>query len=173
MVQWKRASSQVEAETSGFLSISDSDHRVPGELGQESQATSWVEEWNSACLSSCSQGDRPLVELCVEPADFSGRCTRVSGPLRVVSSSTGLSSKRCLGIGFLSKVDHGIGVFQHVAPLTRLRLEFPRETGLILRCTGKIGNLFQTKQRNRPSCCDQEGRRGPDVVVLGRFSKPV
>ena len=96
---------------------------------------------------------------------FSGRCTRVSGPLRVVSSSTGLSSKRCLGIGFLSKVDHGIGVFQHVAPLTRLRLEFPRETGLILRCTGKIGNLFQTKQRNRPSCCDQEGRRGSDEVV--------
>ena len=34
------------------LSISDSDRRVPAELGQESQASSCVEEWNSACLSS-------------------------------------------------------------------------------------------------------------------------
>ena len=29
---------------------------------QESQASSCVEEWNSACLSSCSWDDRPLVE---------------------------------------------------------------------------------------------------------------
>ena len=27
-----------------------------------------VEEWNSACLSSCSRGDRSLLELCVVPA---------------------------------------------------------------------------------------------------------
>ena len=33
------------------------------ELGQESQASSCVEEWNSACLSSCSQDNRPFVEL--------------------------------------------------------------------------------------------------------------
>ena len=38
-------------------------------------------------------------------------------------------------------------------------LEFPHETGLILRCAGKIGNPFQTKQGNRLSCRDQEGRR--------------
>ena len=30
--------------------------------------------------------------------------------------------------------------FQHVVPPTRLRLEFPRETGLILTCAGKLGN---------------------------------
>ena len=40
MVQWKRASSLVEAGTSGFLSISDSDRRVPEELGQEGKASS-------------------------------------------------------------------------------------------------------------------------------------
>ena len=40
------------------------------------------------------------------------------------------------------------------------RLEFPRETGLILRCAGKAGNPFQTTQGNRLSCRDQEGRRG-------------
>ena len=38
----------------------------------------------SPCLSSCSRSDRPLVELSVEPAGFSGRCTGVSVPLRVV-----------------------------------------------------------------------------------------
>ena len=39
--QWKRASSRVEAGTSGFLSNSDSDRSVPAELGQESQAMSF------------------------------------------------------------------------------------------------------------------------------------
>ena len=28
------------------------------------------EEGNSACLSSCSWDDRPLIELCVDPAAF-------------------------------------------------------------------------------------------------------
>ena len=46
-------------------------------------------------------------------------------------------------------------------------LEFPRETGLILRCARKAGNPFQTMQGNRLSCRDQEGRRGSDEVVPG------
>ena len=48
-------------------------------------------------------------------------------PLRVVPSST-LSSNRCLGIAFLSRADREIAVFRHVAPPSRLCLEFPRET---------------------------------------------
>ena len=44
------------------------------ELEQDSQASSCVEEWNSACLSSCSRGDGPLVELYLEPANLSGLC---------------------------------------------------------------------------------------------------
>ena len=55
-------------------------------------------------------------------------------------------------VGFLSRADREIGVFRRVAPTTRLRLEFPRETGLILRCAGKAGNPFQTTQGNRLSC---------------------
>ena len=47
------------------------------------------------------------------------------------------------------------------------RLEFLRETGLMLRCAGKAGNPFQTTQGNRHSCRDQEGRRGSDEVVSG------
>ena len=49
------------------------------------------------------------------------------------------------------------------------RLEFPRETGLILRCAGKARNPFQTTQGNRLSCRDQEGRRGSDEVVPGHL----
>ena len=78
LVHWKRASSAVEAGTSGFVSISDSDRKVLAELGQESQASSWVEAWTSTCLSRCSRG-----ELYLEPGGFSGRCTGESLPLRV------------------------------------------------------------------------------------------
>ena len=167
MVQWKRASFRVEAGNSGFLSISDFDRRFPAERGQESQASSCVEEWNSTCLSSGSRGDRPLVELYLEPAGFSRRCTGVSVPFCVVTSSTGLHSKRCPGIGFLSRGDWEIGVFWNVAATTRLRFKFLLKTGLILRCDGKVGNQFQTKLVNRPSCRDQEGRRGSEEVVPG------
>ena len=40
LAQRKRASPRGEAGTSGFLCVSDSDRRVPAELGQESQASS-------------------------------------------------------------------------------------------------------------------------------------
>ena len=88
-------------------------------------------------------------------------------PLCVVTSSTGLNLKRCSGIGFLSRANRQIGVFRYVAPTTRLCLEFLHETGLILRCDGNVGKPFQTEQENRPSCRDQEGRRGSDEVVPG------
>ena len=51
-------------------------------------------------------------------------------------------------------------------------LEFPRETSLILRCARKAGNPFQTKQGNRVSCRDQEGRRGSNEVVRGTWVLP-
>ena len=82
------------------------------------------EEGNSACLSSCSGGLRPLVVLCVEPAGVSELCTGVSVPLRVVPSPTGLPSKRCPGIGFLSRADREIRVVRHVAPPTWLVSNF-------------------------------------------------
>ena len=76
-----RASSQVEPGTSGFLSISDIALGVSVELEQGSQASSCVEAWNSACLSSCSWVVRPLVKLYLEPAAFSRGCNQgVSAP---------------------------------------------------------------------------------------------
>ena len=44
-------------------------------------------------------------------------------------------------------------------------LEFPRETGLILMCAGKVQNPFQTKLGNRPSRRYQEGIRGSEQAV--------
>ena len=73
-----RTSSRVEAGTSEFLSIFDFDRSISAELEQESPASSCVEEWNSAWLSSCSWGDRPLVELYLEPAAFSEVNAKVS-----------------------------------------------------------------------------------------------
>ena len=131
-----------------------------------------MEEWISACLSRYSRGDRPLVELSVEPAVFSRQCVGVSVPLCVVPSSTRFPSKRCPSFGFFSRADREFRVFLNVAAPTRLRLEIPRETGLILRCAGKIGNPLQMKQGIRPSCRDQEGRRGSDDVVLGTSVLP-
>ena len=85
----------------------------------------------------------------------------------VLTSFTGWSSKRCPGIGFLSRGDREIGVLRNVEPPTRPRLECLRETGLILRCDRKVGNPFQTKQGSRPSRPDQEGRKGSEEGVPG------
>ena len=77
-----RASSQDKAGTSGFLSISDIDLRVSSDLEQGAQASSCVEAWNSACLSNCLWGVRPLFELYLESSAFSGGCNlSVSAPL--------------------------------------------------------------------------------------------
>ena len=60
------------------------------------------------------KGDRPIVELYLELAVFSGGCNwGVSAPC-VVTSSTGLHSKRYLGIG-LSRVEGETGVFWNLA----------------------------------------------------------
>ena len=63
---------ELRRESQGSYPFLISITRVSAELEQESQASSCVEEWNSACLSSCSQVDRTLVELYLEPAGFSG-----------------------------------------------------------------------------------------------------
>ena len=61
----------------------------------------------------------------------------------VLTSFTGWSSKRCPGIGFLSRGDREIGVLRNVEPPMRPRLECRRETGLFLRCDRKVGNLHR------------------------------
>ena len=94
-----RASSQVEPGTSGFLSISDIALGVSVELEQGSQASSCVEAWNSAFLSSCSWGVRPLVELYLEPAASSGGCSRCVSHPACCDFIPKCHLKSCPGIG--------------------------------------------------------------------------
>ena len=71
--------------------ISDSDRRVPADWGQESQASSWVEAWNSACLSRCPRGERSLVELYLEPGGlFRTMHGRVTSPAYWLHSRGGI-----------------------------------------------------------------------------------
>src|SRR5574337_1540861 len=137
----RRRHTRLSGDWSSDVCSSDlSDRRVPADWGQESQASTWVEAWNSACLSRCPWGERPLVELYLEPGGFPNDA-RKNCPF-VWTSFTGWSSERCPGIGFLSRGDREIGVLRNVEPPTRPRLECLRETGLILTCDRKVGNPF-------------------------------
>ena len=124
------------------------------------------EEWKSACISSCSRGDRPLVELYVEPWVFLDDAQGCQCPFcctfihRVVF-------KEVSGHRVLLKSGPGNRGRSACGPTHVARLEFPRETGLILRCAVNVGNLFKSKQGNRPSCRYQEGRRDSKEVVPG------
>ena len=84
-----------------------------------------------------------------------------------------VSFEEVFGHRFLFRSGPEIGVSRHVSPPTRLRLEFPREIGLILRRAGKSGNPFQSKQGNRPSFRDQQERKGSDEVVPGTSVLPL
>ena len=118
-------------------------------------------------------GVRGLLSSCIWNLGVFPDDARASHCPFVLTSFTGWSSKRCLGIGFISRGDREIGVLRNVEPPTRPRLECRRETGLILRCDRKVGNPFQTKQGSRPSCPDQEGRRGSEEVLPENFGVPL
>ena len=78
LVQWKRASSRVEAGTSGFLSCSDVVLGLCMPFQTGSQVSTCVEAWNSAFLSSCQRGFRPPAELNLGPGALCGFATRAS-----------------------------------------------------------------------------------------------
>ena len=64
LAQRKRASPRGEAGTSGFLCVSDSDRRVPAELGQESQASSCLRK-GTPLASRVAQGVSDPWSSCV------------------------------------------------------------------------------------------------------------
>ena len=141
LAQRKRASTRGEAGTSDFLSVSDSDRRVPAELGQESQA------------SSCLRKGTPLASRVVRGFQAPGRAVcGTRGSFRMMH--WGVSAPSCCafthrvafeeGSGPRVLLKSGPGNPGHLACGTThvARLEFPCETGLILRCTGKAGNPF-------------------------------
>ena len=64
LAQWKRASSRGETGNLGFLSFSDSNHRVPAELGQETQASSCLRK-GTPLASRIAQGVSRTSSSCV------------------------------------------------------------------------------------------------------------
>ena len=78
LVQWKRASSRVEAGTSGFLSYSDVGLGECFLFETVSQVLTCVEAWNSAFLSSCQRGFRPPADLNLGPGALYGLATGAS-----------------------------------------------------------------------------------------------
>lgn len=171
LVHWKRASSPVEAGTSGFLwfqtliagSLQTGDRRVRPRLGLRH---------GTPLASRDVPGERGRLSSCIWNLGFFPNDARKNCPF-VLTAFTGWSSERCPGIGFLSRGDREIGVLRNVEPPTRPRLECLRETGLILRCDRKVGNPFQTKQGSRPSCPDQEGRKGSEEGVPENLGVPL
>ena len=135
LAQWKRASSPGKAGTSGFLSVSDSDRRVPAELGQESQESSCLRKGTplasrgaqgvSGPLLSCVWNLRVFPEM--HDGDSAPSCCafthwvafeEVSGPRVLFKSGPGNRGLSACG------TTHGAS------------LKFPSEADFILRCAG-------------------------------------
>src|SRR5574337_91745 len=171
LVHWKRASSPVEAGTAGYLgfqtpiagSLQTGDRRVRPRLGLRH---------GTPLASRDVPGETCRLSRCIWNLGFFPNDARKDCPF-VLTSFTGWSSERCPGIGFLSRGDWEIGVLRNVEPPTRPRLECLRETGLIPRCDQKVGNPFQTKQGSRPSCPDQERRKGSEEGVPENLGVPL
>ena len=138
--QWKRASSRVEAGTSGFLSNSDSDRSVPAELGQESQAMSFLRNGTplasrvvhgvSGPLSNC------VWNLQVFPDDVlsSIRDSRKSWRCALVTEGKRDPTKACVqDLMFMSRGDRNLGVAFQTHPGVRPRLEGKQRTLLSSR----------------------------------------
>ena len=152
-----RASSRVEAGTSGFLSISDIDFRFLWSLNRGGRPrlllrhgirlASRVVNGISSLLSSWICNLRLFME----------NATGVSVPLGVVTQYSGFHSNQAL-----FRVDGEISVFGIVARPTRFPVEFQCETGLLFRCDRNVGIPFQTKKGNLPSFRDEDGQRGSD-----------
>ena len=100
--------------------------------------SSWARTPSLFILSPEPLGERPLVELYLEPGVFPNDA-RKNCPF-VWTSFTGWSSERCPGIGFLSRGDREIGVLRNVEPPTRPRLEGLR-TGRGAR-SQRLGDLL-------------------------------
>ena len=114
----------------------------------------------------------PLFVLCVEPACFLEMHGGVSAP-SCCAFTHRVAFEEVSGHRVLVKSGPGNRGRSACGTTHVARLEFPLETGLILRCTGKVRNPFQTKQGNRPSFQDQEERRGSDEVVPGTSVFPL
>ena len=164
-----RDSSGFGAMEEGLTSRGDRNLRIPLSFGLRPQGPCRVgtgesglvlsEEGNPAGLSSCSGGSQATRRaVCgtrgsLRTMHGGGSAPSCCAFTRRVAFEEGSGPRVLLKSGPGNRGHSACGT-SHVA-----RLEFLRETGLILMCARKVGNAFQTTQGNRLSCRDQEGRR--------------
>ena len=144
----------------------------PCRVGTGESGLVLFEEGNPAGLSSCSGVSGPF-----------SSCVWILRIFRTMHAGVGAPSCCAFTHRFAFEEVSGHQVLIKSGPGNRGRLacgithvaslEFPRLTGVILRCAGKAGNPFQTKQGNRLSCPYQEERRGSDEVVPGHSVFPL
>ena len=168
-----RTSSRVVAGTSGFLSISDIDLGVSVDVEQGRQSWSCVEAWNSACLSSCEWGVRPLVELDLESVALSRGCNHCVSAPSCCDSILGVPFESVQGHQALCRVDGEIRVYWIVPQPMRVPLQFQGKTDLLLRGDRDVGIPFKTKQGNQPSPGVQKGKTGVFLSCGGKLSVPL
>ena len=94
-----RASYRVEAGTSGFLSISDFDPRVSADWNPKVRPRIVLRNGTPLASGVLPRVTGHLLSFIWNLRLFPENTTRLSVPLRVVTSFSGLHSKRCPGIG--------------------------------------------------------------------------
>ena len=131
---------------------------------------SCVQEWTSACLSSCSLGDRHLLSCMSNLRSFPDDARGCQCPFVLCLHPHYLRIGVWASRSYQERIgkSRSFGMWHHHRGyISNFLVRQPH-----LRCVEKVGNPLQTKQGNRPSFRDQEGRRGSDEVVPGTLVFP-
>ena len=139
LAQWKRASSPGKAGTSGFLSVSDSDHRVPAELGQESQESSCLRKGTPLASRGVQGSQAPCSAVCGTCGCFRTMHDGDSAP-SCCAFTHWVAFEEVSGPRVLFKSGQGNRGLSGCGTTNGASLKFPSEAGFILRCAGKAGD---------------------------------
>ena len=122
-----------------------------------------MQEWTSACLSSCSLGDRHLLSCMSNLRSFPDDARGCQCPFVLFFHPHYLRKGVWASGSYQERIgkSRSFGMWNHhQGYVSNFFVRQPH-----LRCAGKVGNPLQTKQGNRPSCRDQEGIRGSEQAV--------
>ena len=124
-----------------------------------------MQEWTSAYLSNYSLGDRHLLSCMSNLWSFPDDARGCQCPFVLFFHRHYLQKGVWASGSYQERIgkSRSFGMWHHhQGYVSNFLVRQPH-----LRCAGKVGNPLQTKQGNRPSCRDQEWRRGSDELVPG------
>ena len=146
----------MQAGSSRFVYISDSDPTVPAELGQESQASSCLRK-GTPLASRGAQGVSGPSSCCVwNPRVFPDDARGSQCPF-VLCFPHRVAFEEVSGHRVLLKSGPGNRGLSACGTTHVGSLEFPHETGLILRCAAKVMKPFQTSRGIDPPVAIRRG----------------